>query len=74
MPKTIGVLMVIAGVCYVLNSFAVILSPRLAGILFPAILLPCLVAELSLAVWMVVKGVRAERWDALNAATATTAR
>jgi hypothetical protein len=64
MPKLIGVLMSIAGVCYLLNSFALILSPPLSSLLFPAILLPCLVAELSLALWLLLKGVWAERWDA----------
>ena len=63
MPRIIGALMAIAGVCYVVNSFAVLLSPPLAGLLFPAILLPALVAESSLALWLLVKGVNAERWD-----------
>ena len=60
--KSIGILMQIAGVCYVINSFALLLSPALSSRLFPAILLPALVAELSLALWLLVKGVRAERW------------
>jgi Domain of unknown function (DUF4386) len=55
--------MQIAGVCYVINSFALILSPPLANRLFPAILLPALIAELSLALWLLVRGVRAEKWD-----------
>jgi Domain of unknown function (DUF4386) len=63
MPATIGSLMQIAGVCYVINSFALILSPPLANRLFPAILLPALIAELSLALWLLVRGVRAEKWD-----------
>lgn len=63
MPRVVGVLMEIAGVCYVINSFAVLLSPSLSSRLFPAILLPSLVAELSLALWLLVKGVNAEKWD-----------
>ena len=63
MPKLIGVLMQIAGVCYAVNSFAVILSPPLASRLFPAILMPCLIAELSLALWLLIKGVREEKWN-----------
>jgi hypothetical protein len=61
MPRTIGVLMQIAGVCYVVNSFALFLSPPLSSRLFPVI--PSLIAELSLAWWLVVKGVRSEKWD-----------
>lgn len=63
MPRTIGVLMQIAGVCYVINSFALLLSPPLSSRLFPAILIPSLIAELSLALWLLVKGVRADNWD-----------
>lgn len=62
MPKTVGILMQVAGVCYVINSFALLLSPPLASRLFPAILLPSLIAELSLALWLLVKGVRTEKW------------
>lgn len=61
-PKWIGILMLIAGVCYVVNSFALILSPPLSSRLFPAILLPALAAELSLAVWLLVRGVRSDQW------------
>ncbi len=63
MPRSIGVLMQVAGVCYVINSFALLLSPPLSSWLFPAILMPSLIAELSLALWLLVKGVRAEKWD-----------
>jgi hypothetical protein len=62
-PKPIGILMQIAGVCYLVNSFALILSPPLASRLFPAILLPCLIGELALALWLVIKGVRTDRWE-----------
>lgn len=61
-PKVIGVLMQVAGVCYLINSFSLILFPVLADALFPFILLPCLLAELSLALWMVIKGVNETRW------------
>jgi hypothetical protein len=63
MPRFIGVLMEIAGVCYVVNSFALLLSPALSSRLFPTILMPSLIAELSLALWLLVKGVNAEKWD-----------
>jgi len=66
LPRAIGVLMQIAGACYLINSFAVLLSPPLSSRLFPAILMPALVAELSLALWLLLKGVSAERWDRLG--------
>ena len=62
-PKTIGLLMQIAGVCYLTNSFALILAPKLANNLFPLILIPPLIAELSLCLWMIMKGVNLPIWE-----------
>lgn len=56
-PKAIGVLMQIAGWCYIINTFALIAAPTLANRLFPWILLPAFVGELSVAITLVV-GVR----------------
>lgn len=57
LPRTLGVMMGIAGLCYLINSFALFLVPPLASLLFPWILMPCLLAELSLALWLLVKGI-----------------
>ncbi|HEY0782993.1 MAG TPA: DUF4386 domain-containing protein [Thermoanaerobaculia bacterium] len=65
LPKALGVLMALAGVCYLVNSFALFLSPKLAGVLFPAILVPSFLGELSLALWLAVKGVDAAKWRAV---------
>jgi hypothetical protein len=62
LPRALGVLMVVAGGCYLFNSFAVFLSPGLAARLFPWILLPCLIAESLLALWLTVKGIRVARF------------
>jgi Domain of unknown function (DUF4386) len=61
-PKFIGVLLFVAGIAYLVNSFALLLAPSIATILFPAILLPPLVGESLLALWMLVKGVNLEQW------------
>lgn len=63
LPKALGVLMVIAGACYLTNSVAMLLSPRVASILFPSIFVPALIGELSFAVWLTVKGVNVARWQ-----------
>jgi Domain of unknown function (DUF4386) len=57
-PRIIGALMVVAGSCYVVNTLALILSPALSDQLVPGILLPVGLAELSLALWLAVKGVQ----------------
>ncbi len=64
LPKTIGVLMQVAGACYLVNSFALLIDPRIAGQLFPTILIPAFVGELSLCLWLLAKGVNVEKWMA----------
>lgn len=57
-PKLLGVMMQIAGVCYLTNSFALILAPSFGDKLFPWIHIPSFIAELSLCLWLLIKGVR----------------
>jgi len=47
----------------VANSAAVIRSPRLASMLFPPVLVPAFIGELSFAVWLTVKGVNVAKWQ-----------
>jgi hypothetical protein len=67
LPKILGVAMQVAGVCYLFNSFALILAPAVADALFPVILLPCLFAELSFCLWLLVKGIDVSKWESPNA-------
>jgi hypothetical protein len=62
-PKALGVLMAIAGLSYLTLSAARLLSPPLASALFPSILVPAFIGELSFAVWLSVKGVNVARWQ-----------
>jgi hypothetical protein len=62
LPKTIGILMQIAGVCYLVNSFSLLLAPRFADLIFPAVLIPSFIGELSLCLWLLVKGVNVSKW------------
>ena len=61
-PKVLGVLLPIAGVCYLSLSTASLLSPRLASLLFPLILVPAFIGELSFALWLTTKGVNEPEW------------
>src|SRR5207244_69066 len=74
LPKVLGILMQIAGVCYLTNSFTLILSPTLASSLFPFILLPPFVAELSMALWLLLKGVNLTKYRYLDAGGNALAR
>src|SRR5690606_36307397 len=61
LPRTLGVLLAIAGICYLVASFANFLHPSLAATLFPAIMLPAFVAELAFALWLLVRAVDTAR-------------
>jgi hypothetical protein len=63
LPRTLGVLLVIAGVGYLINSFVDILAPTFGRNLFPWILLPAFFAELGLCLWLLVKGVDLPKWE-----------
>lgn len=62
LPKTIGALMGIAGLCYLITSFSQFLSPTLAGKLFPVLFVPMFVAELAFALWLIFRGVDVAKW------------
>lgn len=55
LPRPLGLLMLAAGLGYLLNSAAMLLAPTLAAALFPAVLLPAFVGELALALWLIFK-------------------
>ncbi|PYT60711.1 MAG: DUF4386 domain-containing protein, partial [Acidobacteria bacterium] len=63
LPKAIGVLMQIAGLSYLTDSFALILAPAFANRIFPAVLVPAFVGEASLCLWLLVKGVNVPKWE-----------
>lgn len=62
LPKAIGVLIQIAGLSYLVNSFALILAPKYADRIFTVIAGPAFVGEASLCLWLLVKGVNVEKW------------
>lgn len=62
LPPVLGVLLSAAGLSYLVNSAAMLLWPPLAGVLQPWVLLPALVGELSLCLWLLARGVDVARW------------
>jgi hypothetical protein len=61
MPRLFGVWWAIAGVVYLINSFATILAPDFAAHLSAWIVIPGL-ADLVIPVWLLVVGVNERRW------------
>ena len=64
LPAVLGWGMQLAGACYIVNTFTVLLWPKFGASLYPYILVPAFVAELSFALWLLIKGVNVERWRA----------
>ncbi|MDR7331002.1 DUF4386 domain-containing protein [Roseateles asaccharophilus] len=54
-PRLLGWGLVAAGAAYLLNSFALLLAPALAKLLFPVVMLPVLVGELAFALWLALR-------------------
>ncbi|HEY3131701.1 MAG TPA: DUF4386 domain-containing protein [Acidobacteriota bacterium] len=65
LPRFLGVLMAIAGVGYLINSFVHFLAPAFGAYVFRYLLVPCGIGEFVLIVWLLVFGVNAERWKLL---------
>jgi len=64
LPRILGIMIFIAGICYLTNSFLLIFSPKLGDLLFPVILAPlAFIGEFSMCLWLLIKGVNIKKWD-----------
>jgi Domain of unknown function (DUF4386) len=63
MPRLVGVLMLLGGAGYLVNNFALILHPSTTSWLFPVTAVPALLGELSLCLFLLVKGVNVARYQ-----------
>ena len=63
LPRVLGIMMEVAGVGYVTNSFVLILYPAIASKVFLVVVLPIFLSELSLSLWLLIKGVNIEKWN-----------
>ena len=66
LPKILGVLLMIAGAGFIVENLAIVLAPAYAS---GYLLLPVGIAELSLILWLLVKGVDVPKWKQMVAAT-----
>lgn len=61
-PKLIGGLYVLTGISYMANTVVLVLYPKLAGSAFMIAAPFAFVGEVSLSLWLLVKGVDERRW------------
>ncbi len=62
-PKIIGVAYAIAGLCYLISNFTMFLSKGFANPLFVYLAIPIFVGELSLCLWLLIKGIDTTKLD-----------
>jgi hypothetical protein len=56
-PRVIGVAYAIAGLCYLVNSLTMFLSKGFVNPLFIYLAIPIFIGELSLCLWLLIKGI-----------------
>jgi hypothetical protein len=63
-PKIPGVLLGLAGLGYLAQSFGVMIAPDLAGIMETVVIVLAVPGELVFALWLLIKGVDEDKWQA----------
>jgi hypothetical protein len=53
----------IAGICYLINNFTLILNPTIANKIFPFTMAPVFIAETTFALRLTIKGVDLNKWE-----------
>ncbi len=56
-PKFFGILYIISGLGYLINSFTMLLSKGFANPIFIYVAIPIFIGELSFCLWLLIKGV-----------------
>ena len=74
MPRPLGVLLVLAGAGYLIDTFSFFLIPGYDGSASPIVLAPALVAEFWFALWLLTKGRRLEHLTESNTAAVPSTR
>ena len=64
LPRLIGLLLGLSGLCYFADGFISFVSPSLQARLLPYLLFPCLPGEGSLALWLTIVGLNVAKWRA----------
>ncbi len=57
LPKILGILYAFSGLCYLVNSFTMFLSKDFSNPFFIYLAIPILIGELSLCLWLLIKGI-----------------
>ncbi|GLQ86726.1 DUF4386 domain-containing protein [Dyella flagellata] len=64
LPRLLGALLALSGLCYFLDGFLSFIAPSLQNRLLPYLLFPCLPGEGSIALWLTIVGLNVAKWRA----------
>ncbi|NNV54106.1 DUF4386 domain-containing protein [Limnovirga soli] len=56
-PKLLGILYMISGIGYLINSFTMLLSKGFANPIFSYVAIPIFIGELAFCLWLLIKGI-----------------
>lgn len=62
-PRIIGVGYAIAGLCYLINSFTMLLSKGFVNPMFIYLAIPIFIGELSLCLWLLIRGIDITKFE-----------
>jgi len=62
LPRILGIMLGIAGLCYFADGFISFVAPSLEAHLSPYIVVPCLPGEASISLWMAIVGLNVAKW------------
>lgn len=66
LPQILGILYAITGLCYLINSFTMFLSKGFENPMFIYLAIPIFIGELSLSLWLLIKGIDTSKYKMLN--------
>ena len=61
-PRILGILLVLASVGYLAQSYGHILAPQYDGLLATAVVALAVPGELAFTLWLLIKGINVEKW------------
>jgi hypothetical protein len=60
-PKALGVVLIVAGVCYLVDLFAAFVAPDIYEIIHTFVIIPPIIGEVWMVIYLLVIGVKTVR-------------
>ena len=69
LPRALGILLMIAGMGFVIRNFVLVMAPAYAS---DAFVFPMFLAAVAMTLWLLTKGIDKAKWEAVRSAAAET--